>query len=180
MPPTEVIVMIVVLLLSTFWNLVYAVGVGLIIASLVFMKKMGDSTAKASDVKSLKSESFWADETTFPDELKEKVFIKHIKGPIFFGSTSFIQVLAKQIPPSATHVIIRMDRVPYIDQSGLYVLEDVLLELEKNDIHVLIVDIQTQPLYLMKSIDIIPDLIPEEHIFESFHECTSWILKNVD
>ena len=179
MPPAEVVVMIVVLILSTFWNLVYAVGIGLIIASLVFMKKMGDYTANTSDVKTLKSEKSWADETTFPEEMKEKVFIKHIKGPIFFGSTSFIQILAKQIPASATHVIIRMDKVPYIDQSGLYALEDVLLELEKNDIHVLIVDIQKQPLYLMNSIDIIPDLIPDEHIFESFQECTSWITKNL-
>lgn len=179
MPSAEVAIMIVVLVLSTFWNLVYAVGVGLIIASLVFMKKMGDATELTSDVKSLKKETLWADEAYFPEDMKETVFIKHIKGPIFFGSTSFIQMLAKQIPPSASHVIIRMDRVPYIDQSGLYALEDVLLELEKNDIHVLIVDIQEHPLYLMKSIDIIPDLIPEEHIFDSFKECTSWIKENV-
>lgn len=179
MPSTEVIVMIVVLLLSTFWNLVYAVGIGLIIASLVFMKKMGDATEEKSDVKTLKAETSWTDEANFPEDMKERVFIKHIKGPIFFGSTSFIQVLAKQIPPSASHVIIRMDRVPYIDQTGLFVLEDVLLELEKNEIHVLLVDIQTQPLYLMKSIDIIPDLIPEEHIFDSFQECTRWISKNL-
>jgi SulP family sulfate permease len=179
MPSTEVIVMIVVLLLSTFWNLVYAVGIGLIIASLVFMKKMGDATEEKSDVKTLKAETSWTDEANFPEDMKEKVFIKHIKGPIFFGSTSFIQVLAKQIPPSASHVIIRMDRVPYIDQSGLFVLEDVLLELEKNEIHVLLVDIQTQPLYLMKSIDIIPDLIPEEHIFDSFQECMTWISNNL-
>ena len=38
---SEVIIMIVVLLLSTFWNLVYAVGIGLVIASLMFMKKIG-------------------------------------------------------------------------------------------------------------------------------------------
>lgn len=179
MPSGEIVVMIVVLLLSTFWNLVYAVGVGLIIASLVFMKKMGDATADKSDVKTLKAERAWNDESNFPEEMKEKVFIKHIKGPVFFGSTSFIQVLAKQIPSTATHVIIRMDRVPYIDQSGLYVLEDVLLELEKNDIHVLIVDIQKQPLYLMNSIDIVPDLIPEEHIFDNFNDCTKWIMENL-
>ncbi len=179
MPSGEVVIMIVVLLLSTFWNLVYAVGVGLIIASLVFMKKMGDATADKSDVKSLKAETTWTDETNFPEDMKEKVFIKHIKGPIFFGSTSFIQVLAKQIPATATHVIIRMDRVPYIDQTGLYAMEDVMLELEKNDIHVLIVDIQKQPLYLMKSIDIVPDLVPEEHIFDNFNDCTSWIYKNL-
>ena len=179
MPIAEVIVMVVVLLLSTFWNLVYAVGIGLIIASLVFMKKMGDATEEKSDVKTLKAETSWNDESNFPEEMKEKVFIKHIKGPIFFGSTSFIQVLAKQIPSTASHVIIRMDRVPYIDQSGLYVLENVLLELEKNEIHVLLVDIQKQPLYLMKSIDIIPDLIPEAHIFNSFNECTKWISENL-
>lgn len=180
MPSAEVIIMIVVLLLSTFWNLVYAVGVGLIIASLVFMKKMGDATEEKSDVKTLKAETSWTDESNFPEDWKEKVFIKHIKGPIFFGSTSFIQVLAKQIPATASHVIIRMDRVPYIDQSGLYVLEDVLLELEKNDVHVLLVDIQKQPLYLMNSIDIVPDLISEEHIFDSFDECTKWISDNVN
>ena len=179
MPSAEVIVMVVVLLLSTFWNLVYAVGVGLIIASLVFMKKMGDSTEDKSDVKSLKAEKSWKDETGFTEEMKEKVFIKHIKGPIFFGSTSFIQVLAKQIPASASHVIIRMDKVPYIDQTGLYALEDVMLELEKNDIHILIVDVQKQPLYLMKSIDIVPDLVSEDRIFESFDDCTDWISKNI-
>ena len=179
MPVAEVIIMIVVLVLSTFWNLVYAVGIGLIIASLVFMKKMGDATAAKSDVKSLKAEQSWEDEANFPEDLKEKVFIKHIKGPIFFGSTNYIQLLAKQIPSTASHVIIRMDLVPYIDQSGLYTLEEVLLELEKNEVHVLIVDIQAQPLYLMKSIDIVPDLIPEEHIFNTFKECTNWIKKEI-
>jgi len=41
-PRTEVVVMIIVLLLSVFWNLVYALGIGLILAALFFMKKMGD------------------------------------------------------------------------------------------------------------------------------------------
>ena len=42
MPRPEVIIMLVVLVLSSVWNLVYAVGIGLVIASLMFMKKMGD------------------------------------------------------------------------------------------------------------------------------------------
>ncbi len=178
-PVAEVVIMIVVLLLSTFWNLVYAVGIGLIIASLVFMKKMGDSTAEKSDVKSLEEEKAWDDETNFPEELKKKVFIKHIKGPIFFGSTSHFQALAKQIPESADYVIIRMEKVPYIDQSGLYAMEDVLLDLEKNNIKQLLVGIQNQPAYLMQSIDIIPDLIPNEHLFDNFKDCTTWIKNNI-
>ena len=178
-PKAEVTIMIVVLLLSTFWNLVYAVGIGLLIASLVFMKKMGDATAEKSDVKSLEEEKSWDDELSFPEEFKKNVFIKHIKGPIFFGSTSHFQSLAKQIPKTANYVVIRMEKVPYIDQSGLYAMEDVLLDLEKKNIKQLLVGVQNQPAYLMQSIDIIPDLIPEEHIFKNFKDCTSWIKNNI-
>lgn len=178
MPLSEVVIMLIVMILSTFWNLVYAVGIGLILASIIFMKKMGDFSAASSNVKSLDVEKAWADETDFPKEFKEKVFVKHIKGPLFFGSTSHFQQLASQIPATASHVIIRMDKVPYIDQSGLYVLEDVLLDLEKKNVHTLLVGIQNQPLYMMKSIDIIPDLVPEAHLFTTFKKCVNWMKEN--
>ena len=176
---SEVIIMLVVLILSTFWNLVYAVGIGLVIASLMFMKKIGDLTAERSDLKPLKEEA-WADEKDFPKEFAEEVFIKHIKGPLFFGSTSDFQQLTKQIPSTATHVIIRMDRMQYIDQSGLYALEDMLVDLEKDGISVLLVDVLSQPRYMMERIDIIPDLISENHIFSNFNECLNWIKANVE
>jgi len=176
---SEVFIMLVVLLLSTFWNLVYAVGIGLVIASLMFMKKIGDLTAERSDVKSLKKEKAWADESDFPEVLKEEVFIKHIKGPLFFGSTSNFQLIAKQIPDTASTVVIRMGRMQYVDQSGLYALEDVLVDLKKNDIDVLLVDVLKQPRYMMERIDIIPDLIAKEFIFDDFDSCLAWIKENV-
>lgn len=176
---SEVLVMLVVLVLSTVWNLVYAVGIGLVIASLMFMKKIGDLTAERSDVKSLDKEKMWEDESIFPIELKEEVFIKHIKGPLFFGTTSDFQALADQIPKTASYAIIRLDRMQYMDQSGLYAMEDVLQELNKNHITVLFVDLQSQPRYMMERIDIIPDFIPEEHIFETFKKCTTWIKQHV-
>ena len=176
---SEVLIMVVVLLLSTFWNLVYAVGIGLIIASLMFMKKIGDLTAQRSDVKSLKKEKAWDDETIFPEKLKEEVFIKHLKGPLFFGSTSDFQSLADQIPATAKTVVIRMGRMQYMDQSGLYAMEDVLHDLNKNNITVLFVGLLKQPKYMMERIDIIPDLIPKEQIFKTFKDCTQWIKENV-
>jgi SulP family sulfate permease len=175
---SEVLVMIVVLLLSTFWNLVYAVGIGLVIASLMFMKKIGDLTAERSDVKSLKEES-WADEIDFPEKLKEKVFIKHIKGPLFFGSTSEFQALSQQIPESAKTVIMRLGRMQYMDQSGLYAMEDMLQDLKKKNIEVLFVNLLQQPRYMMERIDIIPDFIPKEHIFKGFSPCVQWIKENI-
>lgn len=175
---SEVLIMLVVLFLSTFWNLVYAVGIGLIIASLMFMKKIGDLTAKNSDVKALKEEA-WDDEKSFPVALKEEVFIKHIKGPLFFGSTSDFQQLAKQIPNTASTIVIRMGRMPYIDQSGLYALEDILVDLKKDGKNVLFVDVLEQPKYMMERIDIIPDLIPKDAIFNTFNECMNWVKNNV-
>lgn len=174
----EVVIMLTVLILSTFWNLVYAVGIGLVIASLMFMKKIGDLTAERSDVKPLKEEA-WEDEVGFPDNLKEEVFIKHIKGPLFFGSTSDFQQLATQIPNTAKTVVIRFDRMQYMDQSGLYALEDMLLDLRKKGIDFLFVDLLPQPRYMMERIDIIPDFVPEEHIFTTFKECMKWIKENV-
>ena len=179
MPKPEVIIMLIVLVLSSVWNLVYAVGIGLVIASLMFMKKIGDLTAKRSDVKALSKEEAWADEKNFPKDLAEKVFIKHIKGPLFFGSTSNFQQLAKQIPEKASIVIIRMGRMQYIDQSGLYAMEDVLVDLIKNGKKVLLVNITEQPKYMLERIDIIPDLIPNEHIFSNFDEAIKWIKSNV-
>ena len=175
---SEVLIMLVVLLLSTFWNLVYAVGIGLVIASLMFMKKIGDLTAERSVVKPLKEET-WADEGGFPNNLKEEVFIKHLKGPLFFGSTSDFQALTQQIPSTARTVILRLGRMQYMDQSGLYAMEDMLQDLNKKGIEVLFVGLLKQPRYMMERIDIIPDLIPNEHTFKEFKECLRWIKENV-
>ncbi|CAM3443657.1 SulP family inorganic anion transporter [Zobellia roscoffensis] len=175
---SEVVIMLVVLVLSSVWNLVYAVGVGLVIASLMFMKKMGDLTAERSDVKSLEKEEGWADEAGIPKNLRDKIFIKHLKGPLFFGSTSEFQILADQIPRSASTVIIRMDRMQYMDQSGLYTLEDVLIDLHNSDIEVLFVDVLNQPRYMMERVDLIPDLIPVDHIFDTFNECLKYLQQN--
>lgn len=178
MPKQEVAIMLVVLVLSSIWNLVYAVGIGLVIASLIFMKIIGDISAKRSEVKSLKEEA-WDDEIGIPENLQEQIFIKHIKGPLFFGTTSDFQALVKQIPLKSTTIIIRMDRMPYMDQTGLYVMEEIVIDLVKAGKTVLLVDIIEQPRYMMERIDIIPDLIPKEYIFDDFKKCLSWIKDNV-
>ncbi len=172
---SEVLVMLVVLVLSTFWNLVYAVGIGLVIASIMFMKKIGDLTAQRSDVKTLLIENSWSDEADFPESLKSEVFIKHIKGPLFFGTTSDFQALAEQIPESARAVIIRLGRMQYMDQSGLYAMEEVLQAMQKKNILVLFTGVLDQPRYMMERIDIIPDMVPHEHIFDSFKDCVKWL-----
>jgi len=183
MPRTEVIIMITVLLLATFWNLVYAVGIGLVFASLIFMKKMGElSVGKANVMRldaSVELKERWADEFNFPTHLQEEIYIKRLDGPLFFGYTSDFLLLVNEIPDTASHVIIRMGRVPYIDQSGLYALEVVLMKLRNNGVVPLITNLQKQPRYLMEKIDIIPGLVEEKHIFSNFKESIGFIQKYV-
>ena len=179
MPKREVLIMLVVLVLSSVWNLVAAVGIGLVIASLMFMKQIGDLTSGLSVVKQLGKELGWDDEKDFPKSLKEEVYIKHISGPLFFGSTSDFQQLAKQIPDTAKAVVIRLDKMRYMDQSGLYAMEDVLVDLVGSGKKIVFVHLLKQPQYLLEKIDIIPDLVPMEQVFDNFDEALLWLKENV-
>ena len=184
MPREEIVVMAVVLILSVFWNLVYAVGIGLVIASLIFMKKMSDITAKESEIKKLKDHAedkeLWEDELVLSDRFKEEVYLKHLNGPLFFGFTNDFQDLMTQIPATASHVVIRMNRVPYVDQSGIFTMEDVLIDLENKNVTPLFVGLQDQPRFLLEQFRIIPNLVPENNVFADFNECAKWIESNVE
>ena len=166
---SEVLIMLTVLLLSTFWDLIFAVGIGLLISCLMFMKLIGDSTAKRSNLESLKEEA-WPDEKAFPVALKGQVYIKHIKGPLFFGYTSEFQEMLKKIPYSAKTVVFRLSRMQYMDQTGLYVIEDALQDLKARGVNVIFVGLLDQPRYMMERIDVIPNLVAENQTFKNFKE----------
>jgi SulP family sulfate permease len=169
-PRTEIIIMVVVLLLSVFWNLVYAVGIGLLLACLFFMKKMGDIAKDNSKVDLLLNEK------DLNETSKENVYVKHINGPLFFGFTSEFVSIANKIPKSASIIIVDMEKVPYMDQSGVFALEDVLLDLDKKNIKILIAGIQPQPMHLMKTIGIFGELIPKERIFDTLSDSRAFII----
>jgi SulP family sulfate permease len=77
-------------------------------------------------------------------------------------------------------LIIRMDRVPHIDQTGLYAMEETLFDLNKKGLQVVIVGLQSQPEDMLRSIDIIPDLIPENQLFENMDIGLSWLKKELN
>ena len=169
-PRTEIIIMVVVLLLSVFWNLVYAVGIGLLLACLFFMKKMGDIAKDNSKVDLLSNEK------DLNENSKANVYVKHINGPLFFGFTSEFVSIANKIPKSASIIIVDMEKVPYMDQSGVFALEDVLLDLDKKNIKILIAGIQSQPMHLMKTIGILGELVPKERIFDNLSDSKAFII----
>lgn len=169
-PKADAVVLVLVLLMTTFGSLIQAVGIGLLLASLLFMKRSSDINEKGMKVGTLAGfdgEKPWQDEIEFYEKYKDKVYIKHLYGSLFFGFTSHFQDEIKNIPEQVKALIIRMDRVPFIDQSGLYALEDAVLDLEKRGVEVILTAVQEQPKDKLLSIDIVPVLISETHIFDT-------------
>ena len=178
MPKAEVIIMIVVCIIS-LKSLIIGVGIGLLLASIIFMKNIGDIASANFKVKNISEDDNWNDEHNFPEKLKEEVYIKHIGGPLFFGSTSEFTKLIDDIPSTAEYVIVRMDRCRYMDQSGLYALEDVLIDLTQQSIKILFIHLHEQPKMMLERVNLIPSLVPESQIFNEFENVVEWINNNV-
>ena len=104
----------------------------------------------------------------------DRVFIKHLDGPLFFGFASRFQDMVKALPKIMT-VVIRMDKVPYVDQSGLYAMEEAIQELQDQGILVVFTGLHGQPLDMFNRINLIPGLVSEEYLFETFEECVNWL-----
>jgi SulP family sulfate permease len=137
------------------------------------MKKMSDiveQQAVIGSVDSFANEESWGDEANISKKVREQVYIKHFDVPIFFGFASKFQEMVNALP-EVTVVVMRMPRVPYIDQSGIYAIEDAVLALKQRGIIVLMTGIQEQPKDMLRRIGLIPALIAEEHLFVDFAQC---------
>jgi len=176
-PVSDAVIMVIVLLLTVFVDLLVAVAAGMVLSSLLFMKKASDLVEQGSKVEPLKEftpEKPWDDEKSINEYANDEVFIKHINGPLFFGASAGFQDMMKTIPEVKV-VIIRMGRVPYMDQSGLYAMEEALLELHNKGVRVVFIGLYGQAKNMLEQIDIIPELVAKEECFESINDCESWL-----
>ncbi len=176
-PTSDAAVMILVLLLTVFVGLLEAVAFGMVLAALLFMKKTADTVEKGATSSSLEEfsrEKSWADDSDLVERLGERVFIKHLDGPLFFGFVSTFQIMMQQLP-SVEVVVIRMANVPYIDQSGLYAIENAILEMQSRDIAVIFTGMNEQIRDMLEGINLIPGLVPPEHNFATFMEARTWL-----
>ena len=177
-PKSDAFVMIVVFLMTVFVDLLTAVGIGMVIACVLFMKRAGDLVEGAYSSKELSTfdkESPWDDEKDIPEEIRHHIYIERLNGPIFFGSITGFQRVMHDIPTDVKIVIIRMRRVSFMDQSGVYAMETAIKDLQAQGVKVLMTIIQPQPRYMLEKHHIIPMLIPEDNTFETFEECTEYL-----
>lgn len=177
-PRADAVVLVFVLLITTFGSLIQAVGLGIALACMLFMKKAGDLGEEGLDVGDLTDFDGavpWEDEEEFYSKYKDKVIFKHLYGPLFFGFTSYFKDQVKGLSDQIEAVIFRMDRVPYIDQSGLYTLEDIIFDLREEGVEVILVGLKEQPRDMLEAVDVIPDLVPEEDLFDEVEDSLSYL-----
>ena len=174
----DAVVLITVLILTVTVDLLVAVAVGMVLASMLFMKKASEVAEQSAEVGSLSEEvedKPWADEDEdLLSSIGNRVLIKRVNSSLFFGSVAGFRRKLSNLP-DADVLVLRMSRVPYIDQSGLYAIEDSVLELERRGVQVLLTGLQQQPRAALERVDIIPSLISEDHVFEHFREAYLFI-----
>ena len=177
-PKSDAFVLVIVLLTTVFVDLLTAVGIGMVIACVLFMKRTSDYVENSYVMENLQEfnpHAPWSDEKGFPEEVRNKVYIQRLDGPVFFGSITKFNEVMHAVPSSAETVIIRMKRVSFMDQSGLYAMETAIADLQKSGKRVLMTIIQPQPMKMMRKLGIIPGMIPESDTFATFEDCTDFI-----
>ena len=180
---TDAIVLIIVLILTVFVDLLQAVAAGMIISSIIFIKQMGDITQKASTTTSIESDEdaeYLHDRYHIDISIRPFVSIKTINGPLFFGNSEYFMQLSKKIPDAIKLLIIDMRYVPYIDQSGLYSLESIILSLEQNKVQVYLLNLQKQPHAMMKNILLIPNVVESNSLFDDELLCAEAAKKYIE
>ena len=193
-PKADAVVLVVVFIITVFVDLLTAVGIGMVIACVLFMKRASDlveggyssSTMTNAEMRkglpdpglpNFDKSMPWNDEGGITDEMRKHIFVQRLNGPIFFGTINKFKEVMEDIPDHAKVVIIRMKLVSFMDQSGLYAMETAIKDLQDRGILVLMTIIQPQPMYMLKTINVIPSVVPEEHTFKTFEDCTDFLAK---
>ena len=193
-PKADAVVLVVVFIITVFVDLLTAVGIGMVIACGLFMKRASDlveggyssSTMTNAEMRkglpdpglpNFDKSMPWNDEGGITDEMRKHIFVQRLNGPIFFGTINKFKEVMEDIPDHAKVVIIRMKLVSFMDQSGLYAMETAIKDLQDRGILVLMTIIQPQPMYMLKTLNVIPSVVPEEHTFKTFEDCTDFLSK---
>ena len=169
-PRIEAVIMLLVLALTVFVDIFQAIIIGVVMAAILFMKKLSDFADKSivtTYSKGLIHEAAWEDEIGLAQKIQEKVFIKHFNGAIVPGFASeFIRM--SQSLPKVEMVILRLERVSYINQSGTFALKEAVTTLQEHNILLLITGMQVQPMDRLKQLRMIPYQIAEENLYPDF------------
>lgn len=139
-PRSDSFVLVACFLLTVLFDMVIAVTVGMVLAALLFMKRMAELTTFKLAEGLIEGPG---------GKLPPGVLVYEIAGPLFFGATQKAVSALRSIGNGVKVVLLDMRAVPTMDATGLVNLESALDTLHKSRIHVVVAGVQDQPLHLM-------------------------------
>lgn len=170
-PKSDAIILVVTLLVTVFDNLLDAVALGTMIAFIFFMKNMSDAAIKANKVGLLGD---LLQEKGLPKALAENIYIKHLEGPLFFGFADDFKTRTEQIE-GVEVVVMHLDHVPFMDETGILVLQEAIIMLEGKGMEVYLTGLQAEVEERLRIIGIIPQYIKEEEVFPNLDQCMIYL-----
>ena len=146
-PKSDVIVLVATFLLTVFFDLVVAIEVGVVLASMLFMKRM----AETADVKAWKytdAPDITPGEAEKLRDIPHSIRVFEICGPLFFAAAD--EILRIQSEKSTKVIVIRMRSVPAIDASAMRSLRQLAARAKKKKITLVFSHVNEQPMSVMK------------------------------
>ncbi|MFB6466194.1 SulP family inorganic anion transporter [Cytobacillus sp. Hz8] len=176
---TDSIVLVITFLLTVFTDLTTAVEVGLVLAAILFVKRMSDLLTVAKGLPDPYNQNRVSSQVVDSGNDCPQVSIFTIEGALFFGA---IQMFENTIMGIINHrpevLILRMGKVPYMDTSGESNLSGIVRDFKKHGGKVIMTGLQEQPKEVLKRTGLYNE-IGEDQFFEHTGEAINYALKNI-
>lgn len=172
-PHADVAILLVTFLLTVFTDLVVAVNVGVILATLHFLRRMASSVEVQQVTEwELQQELVYQRLSRLPPQ----VLVYAIEGPLFFGAVENFERALAQTHTDPRMLIIRLRWVPFMDITGLQTLEEVVQKLMKRGVVVLLSGANARVKAKLEKSGVL-ELIGRENYFDHFHEALAYCEK---
>jgi SulP family sulfate permease len=121
-PKPDVAVLLITFLLTVFGDLVIAVNIGVMLAALLFMKRMSEAVGIERQAHDAVMEELDDADFTLPPN----TVVFAMEGPFFFGAAARLESALEVIHGHTEILVLRLEKVPFIDATGLQSLWDLL------------------------------------------------------
>lgn len=146
-PKSDIIVLVATFLLTVFFDLVVAIEVGVVLAALLFMKRMAE-TADVTAWKYIDEPDITPGEAEKMRDIPHSIRVFEISGPLFFAAAD--EILRINSDKSTKAVVIRMRSVPAIDASAMRSLRELADRAKKKHIMLIFSHVNEQPMSVMQ------------------------------
>lgn len=175
-PKSDILVLVSVFLLTVFFDLVIAIEVGVVLAAILFMKRMAD-TAEVEKWKYIDDPDITPGEKEKLTDIPHSIRVFEIYGPLFFAAS---EELVRIHAGNRTKVIVvRMRAVPAIDASAMVSLRDLAERAKKKNIQLIFSHVNEQPRRVMEKDGFI-EAIGEEYFHSNIVEALDHALALVN